>query len=110
GRGADAGAAFGSGSSGSIFGARGPTSFLAKITGLLAAIFFTTSLSLAYLAGQSVERRSVVERAGQPSAPTQALDLPAAAGAESDLPAAPGAGGGTSDLPDNRAAELPAKE
>ncbi|RKZ34759.1 MAG: preprotein translocase subunit SecG, partial [Gammaproteobacteria bacterium] len=41
GRGADAGAAFGSGSSGSIFGARGPTSFLAKITGLLAAIFFT---------------------------------------------------------------------
>jgi len=66
GKGADAGAAFGSGTSGSIFGARGPSSFLAKITALLAAVFFVNSLTLAYIAGQSIERKSVVERVALP--------------------------------------------
>ena len=62
GRGADAGAAFGSGSSGTLFGARGPTTFLTRITAALATTFFITSISLAYIASQSVERRSVVEQ------------------------------------------------
>ena len=62
GRGADAGASFGGGSSGSLFGARGPASFLSKVTAGLAALFFANSLALAYIAGQSIERRSVVER------------------------------------------------
>ncbi|MCX7089334.1 MAG: preprotein translocase subunit SecG [Methylococcales bacterium] len=53
GRGADAGAAFGSGSSGSVFGAQGSASFLSRTTAIFAALFFTTSLSLAYLSGQS---------------------------------------------------------
>jgi preprotein translocase subunit SecG len=62
GRGADAGAAFGSGSSGSIFGSRGPASFLAKLTALLAALFFFNSVGLAVITTQTVERKSVVER------------------------------------------------
>lgn len=62
GRGADAGAAFGSGSSGSVFGSRGPASFLAKLTALLAAVFFFNSIALAYITTQSVDRGSVVER------------------------------------------------
>ena len=54
GKGADAGAAFGSGSSGSVFGARGANSFLSKLTSSLAAVFFATSLILTYLATSEV--------------------------------------------------------
>ncbi|HIM58581.1 MAG TPA: preprotein translocase subunit SecG [Gammaproteobacteria bacterium] len=50
GKGADAGAAFGAGSSGSVFGARGANSFLYKLTASVATGFFLTSLTLAYLA------------------------------------------------------------
>ena len=50
GKGADAGAAFGSGSAGSVFGARGAHSFLYKLTAVLAIAFFVTSISLAYFA------------------------------------------------------------
>lgn len=53
GKGADAGAAFGSGSSGSVFGAQGSASFLSTTTGVLAAVFFSTSLGLAVLSGKS---------------------------------------------------------
>ena len=50
GKGADAGAAFGSGAAGSVFGARGAHSFLYKLTAVLAVAFFITSISLAYFA------------------------------------------------------------
>ena len=50
GKGADMGAAFGSGASGSLFGASGSANFLSRTTGILAAVFFATSLSLAYIA------------------------------------------------------------
>jgi preprotein translocase subunit SecG len=50
GRGADAGAGFG-GASNSVFGARGAASFLSRSTAIMATLFFITSLSLAYLAG-----------------------------------------------------------
>lgn len=50
GKGADMGAAFGGGASGSLFGATGSANFLSRMTGILAAIFFCTSLGLAYLA------------------------------------------------------------
>ncbi len=53
GKGADAGAAFGSGSSGSVFGATGASSFLYKLTSWLAILFFATSLSLAFLASNT---------------------------------------------------------
>ena len=52
GKGAEAGAAFGAGASGTVFGARGSASFLTRTTGVLATLLFVTSLSLAYLSGQ----------------------------------------------------------
>jgi preprotein translocase subunit SecG len=57
GKGADAGAAFGTGSSGSVFGAQGAASFLSRSTAILATLFFTTSLGLAVMnSQQSVEK------------------------------------------------------
>ena len=53
GKGADAGAAFGSGSSGTVFGAQGSASFLSRTTAILAAVFFSTSLALAVLSGKA---------------------------------------------------------
>ena len=55
GKGAEAGAAFGGGASQTVFGSQGSGSFLAKLTGLLAAAFFATSLALAYFASQAGE-------------------------------------------------------
>ncbi len=62
GKGAEAGTGFGAGASGTVFGARGSASFFSRATGVLATMFFVTSLSLAYLAGQT------------PSAPTSILE------------------------------------
>ncbi len=62
GKGAEAGAAFGAGASGTVFGAAGSGSFLTRLTGVLATLFFVTSLTLAYLAGQQTPT-SVLERA-----------------------------------------------
>ena len=87
GKGADAGAAFGAGGSGTVFGARGAASFLTRTTAVLALVFFITSLGLAWLASQQVERRSVVERT---DAPVQSLGAPATPGDvpnASDVPA-----------------------
>ena len=101
GRGADAGAAFGSGSSGSIFGSRGPASFLAKMTALLAALFFFNSVGLAVITTQTVERKSVVEQY-QDEVPDAGIDTGAAeSGGASDVPAATGAQGSApvSDVP-----------
>lgn len=61
GKGADAGAAFGSGASGTVFGARGASSFLTRTTAILAAAFFITSLTLTYLAAERTEPESVVD-------------------------------------------------
>ena len=58
GKGADVGAAFGSGASNTMFGSAGSTPFLVKVTGLLAGIFFLTSLALTYLV--STHAKSVV--------------------------------------------------
>jgi preprotein translocase subunit SecG len=52
GKGSDAGAAFGSGSSGTVFGSRGATSFFSRATAVLATAFFATSLTLAYISSQ----------------------------------------------------------
>ena len=54
GKGADAGAAFGSGSSSTVFGSQGSGSFLTKVTTFLAIVFLANSLLLAYLASQSL--------------------------------------------------------
>lgn len=53
GKGAEAGAAFGAGASGTVFGARGSTNFFSRTTAILATAFFATSLTLAYISSQS---------------------------------------------------------
>ena len=62
GKGADMGAAFGSGASSTVFGSQGSASFLTRSTAILAAVFFITSLFLAYFSGQGVSRVSVTEK------------------------------------------------
>lgn len=60
GKGADAGAAFGTGSSGSVFGAQGAASFLSRSTAILATLFFTTSLGLAVMNSQQSAEKELV--------------------------------------------------
>lgn len=65
GKGADAGAAFGGGGGGaaSVFGSGGSSSFLGRATAVLALLFFTTSLSLAYLSAQVPKEKGMIEQA-----------------------------------------------
>lgn len=102
GKGADMGAAFGGGGSQTVFGSQGSANFLSRATALLAATFFFTSMSLAYIYGQRTEPQSVtdqlIEAPQQDGAmgsdqPPAAPDASGGAG-ESDIPAAPDAGGG----------------
>jgi len=66
GKGAEAGAGFGSGASGTVFGARGTSTLFSKLTAVFAALFFATSLTLAYLGTHGApEPTSVLERAAQ---------------------------------------------
>ncbi|MES9863689.1 MAG: preprotein translocase subunit SecG [Candidatus Thiodiazotropha sp. LLP2] len=90
GKGADMGAAFGSGASGTVFGSKGSGSFLTRATAILAALFFVTSMVMAYFAVQTNEPEGLMERID--AAPV--IEAPAP---ESDLPAVPGTG--SSDLP-----------
>jgi len=82
GKGADAGAAFGSGASASVFGARGSGNFLSKATGIIAALFFIVCMSLAYVSSNRVApssvTRSVTEIGIEPQQATtgENLDLP----------------------------------
>jgi len=73
GKGADMGAAFGSGASGSLFGASGSANFLSRTTAVLAAVFFLTSMGLTYVTSHKPQSRSVMEghRTEQPAAPVQ---------------------------------------
>ena len=89
GKGAEAGAAFGAGASGTVFGSRGTASFLSRTTAVLATLFFVTSLTLAYLAGQREGPVSVLESA--PVTSEESGDLPSLLlpDEEGDLPALP---------------------
>jgi len=80
GKGAEAGAGFGSGASGTVFGARGTSTLFSKLTAVFAAMFFATSLTLAYLGARpSAEPTSVLERAAQAAAAArQTAPAPAA--------------------------------
>ena len=82
GKGADMGAAFGSGASQTLFGARGSATFLSRATAILAAVFFATSLTLAvvYSRHSTDQARSITEQAAPaPTAP--AADAPPETGA-----------------------------
>jgi preprotein translocase subunit SecG len=94
GKGADMGAAFGSGSSGSLFGASGGANFLSRTTAVLAAVFFVCTLGLAYTGNkrpaESAAGGSVLERTASPDA---SIPTPGAAPAPaSDVPPAPASG------------------
>lgn len=80
GKGADAGAAFGAGASGTVFGSRGSGSFFSRATAVCATAFFATSLGLAYLSSQSVSApSSLLEEVTtvEPAADAIADELPA---------------------------------
>ena len=104
GKGADAGAAFGSGASSTVFGSSGSTSFLTRATGILAFIFFANSFFLSYLSTTGVQKESLMEKvqisdeintggAIDPETliPQQEADLPVPAEqtGQSDLPVVP---------------------
>jgi preprotein translocase subunit SecG len=122
GKGADMGAAFGSGSSGSLFGASGSANFLSRATAVLATVFFACTLALAYF-GFSIRSSeptggSVLERAAvtapattasqAPAAPSTGpaagipATVPAAAAASASVPAAPA-------VPASGAAQIPTR-
>ncbi len=74
GKGADAGAAFGSGASGSVFGAQGAASFLSRTTAIFATLFFLTSLGLAVLSGHNAKKTDLMDAAPVVEAPKS--DIP----------------------------------
>jgi preprotein translocase subunit SecG len=93
GRGADAGAAFGSGASGSVFGAQGSASFLSRITAIFAALFFSTSLGLAFLSGHNTAAVDLMQESA-PAVEKNTSDVPVieskpAASIKESVPAAP---------------------
>jgi preprotein translocase subunit SecG len=97
GKGAEAGTGFGAGASGTVFGARGSANFLSRATGVLATVFFITSLTLAYLSTQRTAPSSLLETPAvetgvvpQAAPPAPASELPQL---PNDVPAGPGGAG-----------------
>jgi preprotein translocase subunit SecG len=105
GKGAEAGTGFGAGASGTVFGARGSANFLSRATGVLATLFFISSLALAYLGTQRTAPSSLLEAPAveQGAAPQVAPPVPA-----SELPTLPAdtPAGAAGDSP-NAAEETP---
>jgi preprotein translocase subunit SecG len=103
GKGADMGAAFGSGASGSLFGAAGSANFLSRTTAILATVFFLSSLGLTYLATNHEAARDLMQQGVAPKAPAavpKAGELPQQA-----APAAPAAPAPAD--PNSKAGEIP---
>ncbi|MEE7628066.1 preprotein translocase subunit SecG [Methylobacter sp. Wu8] len=96
GKGADAGAAFGTGSSGSVFGAQGAASFLSRATAILATLFFMTSLGLAVLNGK---QGAAYDLMNAPKVDQDALGIP-------DVSGVKGAAN-TSPVPEPKSEEVP---
>ncbi len=107
GKGADAGAAFGSGASGTVFGARGAANFLSRTTAILATAFFINCLALAYIVAHREQATSIIDKVETTSAPAVAPGKPAPvesadvptktdAVAPADIPEAPAADDKTS--------------
>ena|SRR5512135_2933105 len=110
GKGADMGAAFGSGSSGSLFGAAGSANFLSRTTAVLAAVFFLTSLGLTWYGSAHLGPRTGVQQGVMDRLPpSKATDIPAApapaAPAAPSAPAGSATGGNPADA--SKAADVP---
>ncbi len=98
GKGADMGAAFGSGSSGSLFGSSGAANFLSRATGALAAVFFVTSLGLTFFSASTHKTGGV----------TQTLVVPSDAKKSDVQPAVPAPSApAPSGAPASKSAEIP---
>ncbi|KJH83347.1 MULTISPECIES: preprotein translocase subunit SecG [Pseudomonadaceae] len=81
GKGADAGASFGSGASATVFGSQGSATFLSRFTAILAGVFFVTSLGLAFFATRQADQMS---QAGLPD--PAVLEVPVSKPAVEDVP------------------------
>ena len=97
GKGADAGAAFGSGASNTMFGARGSANFLSRATAIFATVFFLTSLTLTYFSSHRIKPAGVMESHSlvQPAVPADA--------AKQVVPVVPAQGGAAG----SKAGEIP---
>ena len=107
GKGADAGAAFGSGSSGTVFGARGSSNFFSRATAIMATVFFASSLGLAYLSSQQA---GTTDSLLEDAPPIEAVEDPAGAPAADVLPELGEAVEAVEDTATDVAAELPELE
>jgi preprotein translocase subunit SecG len=105
GKGADMGAAFGSGASGSLFGATGSSNFLSKSTGVAAAVFFIATLTLAYIGSN---RHAVVSGGVMDNLQTAPVKAPAAAGAAATTAPAKSAPAPAAGTPAPATASVPA--
>jgi len=103
GKGADVGAAFGSGSAGSVFGSAGSANFLSRATAIVAAVFFLTSMGLTYFSGAKSDQKGVITTQPVPdtSLPAQIPPTAPAGQAAPAMPAAPPAD------PGSKAREVP---
>lgn len=115
GKGADMGAAFGSGASGSLFGASGSSNFLSKSTAVAAAIFFASTLGLASMSnnrtvatGGGVMERATSQTNGVPTAPGANVPAANATPAEAPAPTAGVPAAPASDVPAAAAPAAPA--
>mgnify|MGYP003573057221 FL=1 len=97
GKGADAGAAFGSGASATVFGSRGSGNFLSRATAAIAALFFATSMALAYFAAQVGEPAGLLDGMDQVPVAPAAVEVPP--GVADVPPPAPAAASEGSDVP-----------
>ena len=88
GKGADAGAAFGSGASGSVFGAQGSATFLSKTTAIFAMLFFLTSLGLAVYSGFQSKKADLIDTISSEPAAVQDVPLSQPKVVRDDVPAA----------------------
>jgi preprotein translocase subunit SecG len=104
GKGAEAGAGFGSGASGTVFGARGATTALSRATAVFAAIFMINSLALAYMGARTSEpaHKTILDEAVEPKpqpAPAAGPSAPATSPAPATAPAPVPAPGGPAPTP-----------
>lgn len=105
GKGADMGAAFGSGASGSLFGATGAANFLSRTTAVLAAVFFLTSLGLAYVATHRPKPSAGVMDTLKEQPPVPTIPAPIDAGKQASP--ATDAAGKAGDAATSKANEVP---
>jgi preprotein translocase subunit SecG len=107
GKGADMGAAFGSGSSGSLFGATGSANFLSRTTAVLAAVFFATSLGLGYLATHKPRTDAGLGVMDSPSKEQPAVPMPSVSAPPADKPASGETAGKAGESGTSKANEVP---